>query len=73
MRCFSGKNQHDALDECTFLRDVSISGELVSVAGTDLDFQTPHQLGPLIQKRGGYDNNYCVNIDGLTNPVFVSR
>jgi hypothetical protein len=45
----------------------------VSVAGTDLDFQTPHLIGPLIQQRGGYDNNYCINIDGHVGLVFVSR
>ncbi|PNF28187.1 hypothetical protein B7P43_G07596 [Cryptotermes secundus] len=48
------------------------TGELVTVAGTDLDFRTPHQIGPLIQQRGGYDSNYCVNTDGHVGLVFVS-
>jgi len=50
-----------------------ISGKVAYVAGTDLEFCTPHKLGPLIQKRGGYDNNYGINRDGRAGPVFVSR
>ncbi|GFG36750.1 hypothetical protein Cfor_09452, partial [Coptotermes formosanus] len=49
------------------------TGEVAYVAGTDLEFCTPHKMGPLIQKRGGYDNNYCINRDGHAGPVFVSR
>lgn len=49
------------------------TGEVALVAGTDLEFGTPHKMGPLIQKRGGYDNNYCINKDGHAGPVFVSR
>lgn len=49
------------------------TGELLSVADTDMDFQTPHLLGPLIQQRGGYDSNYCINKDGHVGLVFVSR
>ena len=52
---------------------VLIPGEVAYVAGTDLEFYTPHKLGPLIQKRGGYDNNYGINRDGRDGPVFVSR
>jgi hypothetical protein len=55
------------------LQHVLISGEVAYVAGTDLEFCTPHKLGPLIQKRGGYDNNYCIKRDGCAGPVFVSR
>ncbi|KDR14665.1 hypothetical protein L798_10772, partial [Zootermopsis nevadensis] len=61
-------------DQYTVTNNQSIpTGELASVADTDLDFRTPRQVGPLIQKRGGYDNNYCINIDRYSNPVLVSR
>ncbi|KAJ4444739.1 hypothetical protein ANN_06536 [Periplaneta americana] len=61
-------------DRYTVTDEESIpTGELASLDGTDLDFRTALLLGPLIQKRGGYDNNYCVNIANQSDPVFVSR
>ncbi|PSN40786.1 Aldose 1-epimerase [Blattella germanica] len=49
------------------------TGVLLPVDDTDLDFRIPKELGPLIHKRGGYDNNFVVNDYSSIDPVFVSR
>ncbi|XP_069684737.1 galactose mutarotase-like [Periplaneta americana] len=72
-----GLLQHEVTinaDQYTVTDNQSIpTGELATVDGTDLDFRTPHLLGPLIQSRGGYDNNYCVNEATERDFAFVSR
>lgn len=50
------------------------TGELRSVAGTEMDFRTPKAIGAEIDRTAeGYDHNYCINQSAAGELTFTAR